>query len=1035
MIQCPFCHENLSEPLPKSCATCDNTIADLNIETIVNNKYSSGSPFNTETVALPKPISDINLDNLETVWSKTITNDDDELDATIKSSDKAPSVSSGFSAKSRVLKHRNEVTDTMPDYELIKILGEGGMGIVYKAKQISVDREIAIKMIKEKYKSSEQIRNKFLVEAAVTGDLDHPNIVPIHELGADNAGQLFFSMKMVQGTEWKEVIAEKSRQENLEILMRVADAIAFAHSRDVIHRDLKPENIMLGEYGEVLVMDWGLAVSVTPSGKADNVDEAGLGGTPPYMAPEMASGEINCSFESDVYLLGAILYEIISGLKPHGGKSVKECIANAARNIILPIEEHGELVNISMKAMATKPEDRYSTVRDFQGAIREYQSHLESVLLSTQAEKTLNIAAKTKSYADYSRSMFTFEQSLELWDQNHVALNGVSVARLAYANCAYHKGDFAQAESLLKEAKLLRTPLGKSVLISLKEQKERIKRVKTLTRMAIILAASVILILTGAFFWISAKEKRANEAEQNTLIALEEVKIEKNNAIAAQKKALNSEKETISALKLAMIEKKNSLIAKNEAVNAQKISQKALAEVKKEKKATEQARDKAEEERKRAETVSNFMTEILAKANPTVSGGQKVTVVKVMEQMSIAVKQKFKNDDQTRLKLQDAIGRVYIGLGRYKESESHLLDTKNSVLTLLGADHPSYASSLSNLAGLYLIQGLISKAEPLIIEALKIRKKSLGVDHLLYASSLHNLSNLYINQGAYAKAEPHNIEALKIRKKSLGVDHPKYASSLNDLALIYTNQGAYTKAEPLIIEVLKIRKKSLGADHPSYASSLNSLADLYITQGAYAKAEPLIIEALKIIKKSLGMDHSIYASSLSNLGHLYMKQGSSTKAEPIYLESLKSIKKSLGTDHPAYASSLNSLAGLYFKRGAYTKAEPLLLESMQIKKKKLGANHPSYASSLNNLASLYIKQGLFTKSEPLLVEVLKIVKKSLGVDHSAYSSSLNKIIDLYQKLNIDIKKSKGANHPEYKSITKKLNFYINERKKIKPSKK
>ncbi len=166
------------------------------------------------------------------------------------------------------------------------------MGVVYAARQASIDRTVAIKMLKQKTADEHQ-RRKFLSEAVITGDLDHPNIVPIYDLGTNQEGALFYSMKRVQGTPWDERIRQLSLTENLEILMKVADAVAFAHSRGVIHRDLKPENTMLGEFGEVLVMDWGLALPTADFRKSRNVTPpVSMGGTPAYMAPEMALGPI-----------------------------------------------------------------------------------------------------------------------------------------------------------------------------------------------------------------------------------------------------------------------------------------------------------------------------------------------------------------------------------------------------------------------------------------------------------------------------------------------------------------------------------------------------------------------------------------------------------------------------------------------------------------------------------------------------------------------------------------------------------------------
>src|SRR4051812_3276908 len=236
------------------------------------------------------------------------------------------------------------------DYSLLKKLGEGGMGIVYAARQQSIRRVVALKMLKKAGEQESFQREKFLAEAVITGDLEHPNIVPIYDLGRDEKGAIFYAMKHVKGTPWDKLIGKNSLHENLEVLMKVADAIAFAHSKDVVHRDLKPENVMIGDFGEVLVMDWGLALMIgaPPANVA-------MGGTPGYMAPEMAMGPIDTlGFHSDIYLLGAILYEIVTGLRPHTGKTVTRCLMAAAKNEIVPTEKTGELVEIALKAMASK---------------------------------------------------------------------------------------------------------------------------------------------------------------------------------------------------------------------------------------------------------------------------------------------------------------------------------------------------------------------------------------------------------------------------------------------------------------------------------------------------------------------------------------------------------------------------------------------------------------------------------------------------------------------------------------------------------
>ena len=149
------------------------------------------------------------------------------------------------------------------DYELREVIGEGSMGRVWSARQSSLDRNVAVKIPRPELASAGSIgESQFISEVVVTGKLEHPNIVPIYELGRAANGTPFYSMKHVQGLPWNELIEEKSEQENLEILMKVCDAIAFAHDRNFLHRDIKPHNVMVGEFGEVSVMDWGIAISL-----------------------------------------------------------------------------------------------------------------------------------------------------------------------------------------------------------------------------------------------------------------------------------------------------------------------------------------------------------------------------------------------------------------------------------------------------------------------------------------------------------------------------------------------------------------------------------------------------------------------------------------------------------------------------------------------------------------------------------------------------------------------------------------------------
>ena len=441
------------------------------------------------------------------VW-KDIADSDASPMMTIKTEEVVHVDREGMVIQTRTLRQFNNNVDTSADYEIIQKVGEGSMGQVFTAKQSSVQRTVAIKTLKPKLAAKAADREKFLYEAMITGDLDHPNIVPIHDLGVSDDGTLFYSMKHVTGTEWQKVLDKKTVAENVSILLKVADAVAFAHSRRVIHRDLKPENIMLGQYGEVLVMDWGLAVNL---GKESNFTR---GGTPAFMAPEMAAHKVKkIDHRSDVYLLGAILYQLVIGYAPHPGRTVHECITAATRNIIIPAKKQDELLDIAFKAMATSPADRYQTVAEFQDAIREYQKHAESIAFSDRGYTDLERAKSEEGYESYSRAVFAFQDAIDLWPENTNAETGLVSARVAYAERALEKEDYDLGLSLVGPDDEKNVELYEKLKAGANDQRTRKKRLKFARRLATALGIVAVVGIAWGSIMVGIKQREVALAQ------------------------------------------------------------------------------------------------------------------------------------------------------------------------------------------------------------------------------------------------------------------------------------------------------------------------------------------------------------------------------------------------------------------------------------------------------------------------------------------------------------------------------------------
>ncbi|MBN1521911.1 MAG: protein kinase [Candidatus Aureabacteria bacterium] len=361
------------------------------------------------------------------------------------------------------------------DYKLIEKIGEGGMGVIYLADQNSLKRTVALKMTKESRQMTDAMTEHFLTEALVTGDFDHPNVVPIHDAGIDHQGRLFYIMKRVQGVTWESILHPKTEEEkklsetysltdHLNILNSVCNAVAFAHSRNVIHRDLKPSNVMIGEFGEVIVLDWGLAASIGENDKVATLEEMNaFGGTVSYMAPEMARAQKSqIGKHSDIYLLGAVLYEILTGHPPHAGKTMKEAIINAVQNKIEPPENEQDidmvLMETALKAMSLKPLQRYFSVSNFQRALKRYirgkTSHLGSVRLSRKAMEFLKEGVETADVKIILRSYILFERALRLWNGNREAEMGKHKSEHFLLKASYESGEIDLLFSFMREKSL-----------------------------------------------------------------------------------------------------------------------------------------------------------------------------------------------------------------------------------------------------------------------------------------------------------------------------------------------------------------------------------------------------------------------------------------------------------------------------------------------------------------------------------------------------------------------------------------------------
>lgn len=431
------------------------------------------------------------------------------------------------------------------DLELLRSLAQGGFGDVWLGQQRSLRRTVAIKRLRKDQlvgatpEQQRAMRLLFQQEALTTARLEHPNIVPVYQLLEDQRGNPLLSMKWVKGRSWDDLLKDEMDRpvaelmsRHLPILIDVAQAVAFAHSQGILHRDLKPHQVMVGEFGEVLLMDWGLAMpfgaaeagateaAPEPSGEADfsSATLPGPAGTPSFMAPEQAHGDIaKIGPWTDLYLLGGMLYFLLTGTPPHKAPTSMAALLMAARGDVPPPHERvgdrhlpQELVDLAMSALAAEPQERRpGSVTEFIAALQEYLSgasrrQRSRALLQEVIEESL-----ATDYLGLEQQLSRLRQARVLWPENPRVDAHEGEILAAYVELALSQRDLTlaqvQAEQLADDGRRqqLLTRIAQARTLRQREARQRQG-----ARLA--LAAMLLILVVGGFKY-AWDQRQANE--------------------------------------------------------------------------------------------------------------------------------------------------------------------------------------------------------------------------------------------------------------------------------------------------------------------------------------------------------------------------------------------------------------------------------------------------------------------------------------------------------------------------------------------
>ncbi len=350
------------------------------------------------------------------------------------------------------------------------LIGSGGLGVVDAAVQSCLQRKVAVKRVRPERRSADS-NTRLRREAYLMGQLEHPAIPPVHLLGSTPEGNDLLVMKRITGVEWGALLEEEfagfddgqldaaATRKHLAILIRIGEALGFAHSRGIIHRDVKPENVVVGEFGEMYLIDWGIACQLPEEGA---FEANGFAGTPCYAAPEMLARVPKLDVRSDVYLLGATLYHVMTGHPPHMGDSMQAVFEMALQYPVPSLSDvwPSPLKQICTRAMAADPDDRYPSVISMLEDIRYFLEYGELSDLESQCDQELEelesqIVDEHLNAEVYetigTRCRFGLERLQQAWPGNERILKKLERCLLLLCQSAISRRRIAAARVLLHQ--------------------------------------------------------------------------------------------------------------------------------------------------------------------------------------------------------------------------------------------------------------------------------------------------------------------------------------------------------------------------------------------------------------------------------------------------------------------------------------------------------------------------------------------------------------------------------------------------------
>jgi len=784
-----------------------------------------------------------------------------------------------------------------PDgYELLHELGAGATAVVWLARERRLDRLVALKFISAS--ADRRLIQRLVREGQAVARLRHPHVVAVHAMNAAGR-QAYLAMDFLEGGDLRQRLAlgRPSPRQSAEWMQQLAGALAHAHANAVLHRDIKPSNVLLSADGEPHLGDFGLAAPL--EGGGDLTLPGQVAGTAAYLAPELLAGADRASPRSDLYSLGAVLFECLTGRPPFVGDSTASIFAQLAGAEpppprLLRSDIPRDLETICLKCLEKTPARRYASA----DALRE---ELERFLRG-----------------------------------DPIAARPVTFASKALRWCRRHPGTAASAG--LAAALLLGLAIG-GPLVAL-----RLARARELAAAEAASTRAVTAFLQDDLLAQAAPDQQVDR-DLKLRTVLDRAATQIGGRFANQPLVEADVRETLATTYFSLGEYGP---ARLQWEQVRELRRRHLgADHEKTLRAAAALFDvlRAEGSYAEAEALAVPVIEALQR----VLGADHPETLAAMGNLGIVYRYEGKFalaevlyarvlERQRQLSGPEApatlitmnnLAGAYRLQGKYAAAETLYATVVSARRRVSGPEHPETLMAMGNLALVKQDLGEYPEAIALGREVLAVRQRVLGPEHPETLTTMNNLALAYGVAGRLAEAEAMFTQTWERQKHVLGPDHAASLLTAYNLATTYRYERKLAQAEQLHIETLAARTRVLGPEHPETLRSMTRLADVYCDEGRLDEAKALFVRARDSGERVLGPTHPYTLKALDSLGHVLLRQGRFADAAAAFRQSLERRSKDSpeGWETGAARTRLGeALAGL----GRYEEAEPLLLTGHRI---------------------------------------------------------------------------------------------------------